>query len=65
MKHETCLLSLAEVIECCTISRATIYRLMAQGNFPRSVQPKGCRRVVWRSSDIQAWMSNLQYTEKK
>lgn len=62
MKHETCLLNLAEVIDCCTISRATIYRLMAQGNFPRSVKPKGCRRVAWRSSDIQAWMNALQYT---
>ncbi|WP_429169089.1 AlpA family phage regulatory protein [Aeromonas rivipollensis] len=28
MKHETRLLNLAEVIECCTISRATIYRLI-------------------------------------
>ena len=62
MKPETRLLSLAEVIECCSISRATIYRLMNKGHFPRSVQPKGCRRVVWRFSDIQDWMNDLQYT---
>ncbi|HEH9428091.1 TPA: AlpA family phage regulatory protein [Aeromonas sobria] len=65
MKSETCLLNLAEVIECCTVSRATIYRMMARGTFPRAVQPKGCRRVAWRSSDIQAWINSLQYTDKK
>ncbi len=64
MKHETRLLNLAEVIECCTISRATIYRLIKKGNFPSSVQQKGCRRVMWRSSDIQDWMNDLQYTKQ-
>ncbi|AUZ79075.1 transcriptional regulator [Aeromonas sp. ASNIH1] len=63
MKHETRLLNLAEVIECCTISRATIYRLIKKGDFPSSVQQKGCRRVMWRSSDIQGWMNALQYTK--
>ncbi|MFQ2375011.1 helix-turn-helix transcriptional regulator [Aeromonas caviae] len=42
---------------------ATIYRLIKKGGFPSSVQQKGCRRVMWRSSDIQSWMNALQYTK--
>lgn len=64
MKHETCLLNLAEVIECCTLSRATIYRLIKKGYFPRSVQQKGCRRVMWHSYDIKNWMNDLQKTKQ-
>lgn len=62
MKQETHLLSIEEVVECCAISRATIYRLMKKGFFPSSVKAKGCRRIAWRSDDINRWMNSLEYT---
>ena len=63
MKHETRLLNLAEVIECCTISRATIYRLIKKGDFPKFSSAEVAVEVMWRSSDIQGWMNALQYTK--
>ncbi|WP_429169124.1 AlpA family phage regulatory protein [Aeromonas rivipollensis] len=35
-----------------------------KGYFPSSVQQKGCRRVMWRSSEIQDWMNDLHYTKQ-
>lgn len=44
------------------LSRATIYRRMADGSFPRQVSlggPTG-RAVGWRESDIAAFIDGLQ-----
>lgn len=37
------------------ISRATIYRLMHEGNFPRPIK-LGRRAVGWRYEDIEEWL---------
>ena len=37
------------------LGRSTIYREMAQGRFPRSVQLT-LRSVGWRETDIDAWL---------
>lgn len=37
------------------ISRATIYRLMHEGNFPRPIK-LGRRAVGWRYEDIEKWL---------
>ena len=37
-----------------TLHRATIYRRIAAGDFPRPVR-LGRRRVAWRESDIERW----------
>ena len=50
-------LTLQEVIDNSGLSRATIYRAMARGKFPRPV-PCGKRRKKWRQSDIETWLRN-------
>ena len=37
------------------ISRATTYRLMHEGNFPRPIK-LGRRAVGWRYEDIEEWL---------
>lgn len=43
-----------EVVSITTLSRATIYRKMAQGTFPVSV-PISEGRVAWPARDIEEW----------
>lgn len=51
----THLIRLAQVSESTTLSKASIYRLLALGKFPAPVKI-GERRVAWRVSDIAAWL---------
>jgi prophage regulatory protein len=44
-----------EVLKCTRLSRPTIYRRMAKGEFPKAVQI-GANSVAWRASDIDRWM---------
>ncbi|WP_370211287.1 helix-turn-helix transcriptional regulator [Roseovarius sp.] len=44
-----------EVQEIIGLSRSTIYRMMARGEFPRS-QKLGARAVGWRESAINQWV---------
>ncbi len=37
------------------VSRATLYRMVKQGVFPRSRQ-LGPNRVAWRSDEVTAWI---------
>ena len=39
------------------MSRASIYRLMQQGDFPRPVKV-GSTAVRWKESDIAAWIDS-------
>jgi len=48
-------LRLAEVRNRVGYGRATIYRLMTAGQFPRSYS-LGMRAVAWLESDIEAWI---------
>ena len=41
------------------LSSATIYRKMAEGTFPRSVQ-LGRNSVGWRASAVQTWNESLE-----
>lgn len=45
-----------EVERITSLSRATIYRRMEQGSFPRPYKV-GANTVRWRESDLRAWMS--------
>lgn len=45
---------LPAVIRITCLGRSTIYRLMAEGQFPRPVQ-LAPRAVAWRRSDIGDW----------
>ncbi|MBC8674435.1 AlpA family transcriptional regulator [Aeromonas hydrophila] len=49
------LIKLKDVTEMTTLSKATIYRLIKQGAFPRQI-PLGPRAVAWRLSDVVTWI---------
>ena len=51
------ILRFREVIHRCGVSRATIYRRMAEGDFPRPLRLGGSA-VGWRESDIDAWIAD-------
>ncbi len=51
------LLTLADVLEYTGASRATIYRWMAEGSFPRPIKI-GERANRWLSSDLSAWLAS-------
>ena len=50
------LMPLRAVTEFTSLSRATVYRLMKLGTFPKPIKI-GVNRVVWRFEDLQAWLS--------
>jgi prophage regulatory protein len=52
-------INLREVQRLNSLSRASIYRGIAAGTFPRPIRltPAG-RRVGWREADIQAWLND-------
>ncbi len=50
----TRLLPLREVLARTSLSRSTIYRMLAEGTFPASV-PLGSR-VSWIESEVQNWI---------
>ena len=48
----------AEVIKMTGLSKATIYRQMEAGNFPKTVK-LSTRAVAWRRADIDEWLGRL------
>lgn len=52
------LLRLRAVTERVGMSKATLYRKIADGSFPKPVSIGG-PSVRWRASDIDAWMRSL------
>ena len=48
------LLRLPAVMHVTGLSRSTLYRLIADEQFPRPVR-LGLRAVAWRRSDVEAW----------
>lgn len=53
------LLSIAEVGEITSYSRASIYRQVAKGCFPAPLKLRDAGRIAWRSSDLNAWLQTL------
>jgi prophage regulatory protein len=51
------LIRLAEVIERTGLSRTSIYRAMASGEFPRAV-PLYRRGVAWPVEEIDGWIAS-------
>jgi prophage regulatory protein len=51
------LMRIPEVLEVTGLSRATVYKLVAQGDFPKKVKIS-TRAVGFRASDIQAFVEN-------
>lgn len=44
------------------LSRSSIYVMMAEGRFPKSVK-LGHRDVGWRSDDLQRWLDEKSESE--
>lgn len=53
------LLPMSAVRSVTSLSKATIYRKMGDGSFPRAVKI-GKSRVAWRQSDIANWIEEAQ-----
>jgi len=51
------LLRITQVRELIPLSKPSIYRLMAQGNFPKPITLGG-RSVFWIKSDIEEFIQN-------
>lgn len=60
MKHESIpaplgrLLGIADVARETSLSRTQIYRLIADGAFPRQIRLTA-RRVAWAETDVERW----------
>nr|WP_166939373.1 AlpA family phage regulatory protein [Sphingopyxis panaciterrae] len=49
-------LRMQSVLDRTGLSRATLYRQIRDGNFPRQLQLTR-RCVAWRESEVQSWMA--------
>ena len=56
------ILRLPEVLELTGLSKSTLYRRMAAGEFAQRVQLGGshCRAVGWLADDVFAWIDDLK-----
>ncbi|MCI4400265.1 MAG: AlpA family phage regulatory protein [Campylobacteraceae bacterium] len=52
------LLRLKQVVQLTNISRATIWRWVKAGSFPKPMKITN-RVVVWKNSDIQAYIASV------
>lgn len=56
LETRTKLIKLPEVIEITTLSRASIYRLIAEGKFPKQVK-LSTRACAWIEQDVLSWLN--------
>ena len=56
MKTEVKFLRLPQVKEVTTLSRSSIYRMVATGEFPKQISI-GSNQVVWIKSQVDDWMN--------
>ena len=54
------IIRLPAVVTLTGLSKATIYRLVKRGRFPKSVRLTERRAVGWRLEDIEEWAANRQ-----
>lgn len=52
------LISLKEIVKITSLSKATVYRYIEAGSFPKN-NKIGNRRVAWKESDVLDWMANF------
>lgn len=51
------LLPLRAVMQFTSLSRATVYRRVKDGTFPKPIKI-GENRVVWRPEDLESWLAD-------
>jgi prophage regulatory protein len=49
------LIKLKQVMECTGLARSTVYKFMAEGQFPKPVK-LGVRMVAWVETEVHAWV---------
>lgn len=54
--HEMSILRLPEVVKLTGRCRSSIYQMIADGTFPRSVKLGGTRSIGWFVKDVLAWL---------
>ncbi len=54
------LLTISEVRQVTSLSKASIYRLVAKGTFPPPMKLSDLR-IAWRTSSIARWMSEREH----
>ena len=53
--HKMKFIKLSDVVKVTSLSKSTIYRLIAENDFPRQV-PLGGKSVAWVESEVEEWM---------
>lgn len=56
------IIRLRELLRITGLSTSSVYRMMAEGTFPRPVR-LGKNSVGWRASDIQTWIASRPEVE--
>ncbi len=49
------LIKLKQVMDCTGLARSTVYKFMADGQFPKPVK-LGSKMVAWVESEVSAWI---------
>lgn len=52
------ILKIHEVVKKCNLSRATIYKKVKEGTFPKQIKLSE-RSSGWLESEVNAWVENL------
>ncbi|EMA9490371.1 TPA: AlpA family phage regulatory protein [Yersinia enterocolitica] len=59
------LIKIEEVTRLCAMSRATLYRMLANNNFPPQVSVTGGRAVAWYEADVYKWINERPPKKKR
>lgn len=51
------LIRLTQVMECTGLARSTVYKFIAQGDFPKPVK-LGPRVAAWVETEVQQWIED-------
>lgn len=51
------LIRLKQVMECTGLARSTVYKFIAEGDFPKPVK-LGVRVAAWVEAEVLAWMES-------
>ena len=54
-----------EVEQITGLSRASIYRLMSRGKFPKPIELDDVRAVVWVAAEVEAWVDSILATRER
>lgn len=57
MKNQNQIIRFPKISELTSLSRTTIWRLEAEGNFPKRLQV-GSRGVGWLLNEVEEWMKS-------